>query len=84
MFWLELTDFCIFKEFHKISKIFDLVSIISIWQLILLLYLVSILYLFKISIFYMKINLATAIHCGVLFHGGSCLTEALVFICYAL
>ena len=46
----------------------------------LLLYLVFILYLFKISIFYMKINLATAIHCGVLFHGGSWLTEALVML----
>ena len=38
----------------------------------------SILYLFTISIFYMKINLTTAIQSGVLFHGGSCLTEALV------
>ena len=28
----------------------------------------------------MKINLATAVHCGVLFHGGTCLTEALVII----
>ena len=74
----KMADFCIFKEFHKISKIFDLVSIISIWQIMLLLYLVSILYVLKISIFYMKINLATAIYCGVLFHGGSCLTEALV------
>ena len=36
---------------------------------ILLLYLVAILYLFKISISYMKINLTTAIHC-VLFHRG--------------
>ena len=73
-----MADFCIFIEFRKISKIFDLVSIIAIWEIMLLLYLVSILYLFKISIFYMKINLTTAIHCGVLFHGGSCLTEALV------
>ena len=60
----KMADFCIFKEFHKISKIFDLVSIISIWQIMLLLYLVSSLYVLKISIFYMKINLATAIHCG--------------------
>ena len=36
----------------------------------LLLYLVSILYSFKVSIFYMKINLTTAIHCCVSFHGG--------------
>ena len=28
----------------------------------------------------MKINLTSAIHCGILFHGGSCLTEALVFL----
>ena len=75
-----MADFCIFKEFHKISKIFDLVSIISIWQIMLLLYLVSSLYVLEISIFYMKINLATAIHCGGLFHGGSCLTEVLVFV----
>ena len=75
----KMTDFCIFIEFHKISKVFDFVSIISIRQIMLLLYLVSILYLFKISIFYMKINLTTAIHCSVLFHGGSCLTEALVY-----
>ena len=73
-----MADFRIFIEFHNISKIFDLVPIISIWQIVLLLYLMSILYLFKISIFYMKLNLTTAIHCGVLFHGGSCLTEALV------
>ena len=59
----------IFIEFHKISKIFDLVSIISIWQIMLLLYLVSILYLFKISIFYMKINLTTAIHWAFCFTG---------------
>ena len=42
------------------------------WVIVLgqfLLYLVAILYLFKISIFYMKINLTTAIHCDVLFHG---------------
>ena len=45
-------------------------SIISIWQIMLLLYLVSILYLIKIAIFDMKINIATAIHCDVLFHGG--------------
>ena len=29
----------------------------------------------------MKINLPTAVHCGVLFHGESCLTEALVEKC---
>ena len=28
----------------------------------------------------MKINLATAVHCGALFHGGSCLTEALIVV----
>ena len=74
-----MADFCTFIEFRKISKIFYLVSIISIWHIMLLLYLVSILYLFKISMSYKKINLTTAIHCCVLFHGGSCLTEALVF-----
>ena len=54
----KMTDFWIFIEFHKISKIFDFVPIISIWKYILLLNLVSILYLFKISIFYMKIQLS--------------------------
>ena len=72
-----MADFSICIEFHGILKIFDLVSIIFMWQ-IMLLYLVSILYLFKISIFYMNIILTTAIHCGVLFRGGSYLTEALV------
>ena len=62
----KMADFCIFIEFHKISKIFDLVSIISI------------------SIFYMKINLTSAYHCGVLFHGGSCFNEALVCLNFAI
>ena len=81
-FWSKMADFCIYIEFYKISKMVDLLSIISIWQFMLLFYLVSILYLFKISTFYMKINLTTAIHCGVLFRGGSCLTEALVELAF--
>ena len=64
-----MADFCIFIEFHKISTKKMTVSIISIWQIMLLLYSVSSLYLFEISIFYMEINLTTAMHCGVLFQG---------------
>ena len=32
----------------------------------------------------MKINLATAVHWGVLFHGGSWLTVALVSVCHSV
>ena len=78
----KMADFCILKGFHKIST--------NIWPRVYHFHLAtyaiavfSVHFVFKISMFYMKINYATAIHCGVLLHGGSCLNEALVF-CHIL